>query len=48
MDYNNMGSELLNAISFLEAMPNKRVRLPAKIAINLWRGRYNTNGWDTL
>ena len=48
MDYNNMGSELLKAISFLQAMPNKRVKLPAKIAVNLWRGRYNTNGWDNL
>jgi glycosyltransferase involved in cell wall biosynthesis len=48
MDYNNMGGELLNAISFLETMPNKRVRLPAKIAVNLWRGRYNTSSWDKL
>lgn len=48
MDYNNMGSELLKAISFLQSIPNKRVKLPAKIAGNLWRGRYNTNGWDNL
>lgn len=48
MDFNNMGSELLGAINFLESTPNKPVKLAAKIALKLWRGRYNTNSWDKL
>jgi len=48
MDFENMGSGLLSALNLLAARPAKRPGLLARLAINVWHGRYNTTGWDSV
>jgi glycosyltransferase involved in cell wall biosynthesis len=48
MDYENMGEELICALSRSETVPNKKPSALASVLINRWHGRYNTSGWDKL
>jgi glycosyltransferase involved in cell wall biosynthesis len=48
MDYENMGKELICALSRSETVPNKKPSALASVLINRWHGRYNTSGWDKL
>jgi glycosyltransferase involved in cell wall biosynthesis len=48
MSYEQMGEQLLNAITVITAKPYNKPGLIAGLIINLWHGRYNTSGWDKL
>jgi glycosyltransferase involved in cell wall biosynthesis len=48
MDFNYMGTELLGTLVYLKTQSFKRPSLPARLAINLWYGRYNTTEWDRV
>jgi len=48
MNYENMGRQLLEALSRLKTKRYKNPGLPAFVAISLWYGRYNTFGWDNV
>jgi glycosyltransferase involved in cell wall biosynthesis len=46
MDYENMGNELLSVLNKMTNQPSKKVTLMGKILLCLWRGGYNTSGWN--
>jgi glycosyltransferase involved in cell wall biosynthesis len=48
LSYENMGNELLKTLLLLKSMPVKKKSFIANLLINLWDGRYNTQGWDTI
>ena len=48
MDFNYMGNELLQTLSFLESKPFKRPSVIARLVLSVWYGRYNTTEWDKV
>lgn len=48
MDFNYMGTELLQALSFFKTRPFKKPSLIASLVLNRWFGRYNTKEWDKV
>ena len=48
MDFNYMGNELLQTLSFLIAKPYKRPSVLARLVLSVWYGRYNTTEWDKV
>ncbi len=48
MSYENMGSQLFDALISIKQQKNKLPGLLASLVINLWYGRYNKSGWDKL
>ncbi|MDO3643709.1 glycosyltransferase family 4 protein [Mucilaginibacter sp. L3T2-6] len=48
MDFNYMGDELLQTLSFLQTRPFKKPSLFARLVLNRWYGRYNTKEWDKV
>ena len=48
MDFNYMGNELLQTLSFLESKPFKRPSVLAHLVLSVWYGRYNTTEWDKV
>jgi glycosyltransferase involved in cell wall biosynthesis len=48
MSYEQMGDGLLEALHLLKSQSRKKSGLLAHLAINLWFGRYNTMGWDSV
>jgi glycosyltransferase involved in cell wall biosynthesis len=48
MSYENMGSQLFEALIQINKEKVHRPNLIASVIINIWHGRYNTSGWDKL
>lgn len=48
MDFNYMGSELLQTLNFLKTKRYRKPSLLARLIMNAWYGRYNTKEWDTV
>ncbi|MCO5948041.1 glycosyltransferase family 4 protein [Mucilaginibacter flavidus] len=48
MDFNYMGNELLQTLSFFKTRPFKKTSLLAGALLNRWYGRYNTKEWDKV
>lgn len=48
MDFDNMGTELINAIKDITNTPYKKPPLLPALIINSWYGRYNTIEWDKV
>ena len=48
LSYDAMGQELLTTLRLLQQTPYKNPGLIASLVIKIWRGRYNTTGWDTI
>jgi glycosyltransferase involved in cell wall biosynthesis len=46
MSYENMGDVLLKVLKTLTIQKPKRSSIIGGILINLWKGGYNTSGWD--
>lgn len=46
MDYENMGSSLVKFLNNVAGNHPKKATLPGSLFMNLWRGGYNTSGWD--
>lgn len=48
MSYENMSSQLLKALIALQQQKPRSPNLLAKLILNLWPGKYNTEVWDKI
>lgn len=46
MDYENMGKELLAVLKRMEVQAPKKPTFIGRIFMNIWKGDYNTSGWN--
>lgn len=46
MDYGNMGRELLRVLNKMATQQPKKPTLPGGIFMSIWKGGYNTSGWN--
>jgi glycosyltransferase involved in cell wall biosynthesis len=46
MNYENMGIELLTVLNKMTVQKHKKATFLGWFFMGLWRGRYNTSGWN--